>query len=114
MTTIHTRVAGVTFEKRQAVIERCAVDQHIVLRPEPNNPYDANAIAVFAVSGDFLFGQVEEQIGYLPAALARELSPTFMSSVAGTIVKISDGWLKEDGSFAPRGVTIVFALDFPE
>jgi hypothetical protein len=108
MTNLHTRVAGVTFENRQSVIERCTPGQRVVLRPEPDNPYDANAIAVYAVFGDFMFGEVEEQIGYLPAALAAALVSFFPPLVSGRIVEISDRWLKEDGSFAPRGVTITF------
>jgi hypothetical protein len=38
----------------------------VLLRPEPNNPHDANAIAVDRENG--------EQLGYLPAPLAKEVN----------------------------------------
>jgi hypothetical protein len=113
MTSHYTRVAGVTFNNRQRVIERCYKGQRVTLHPEPDNPYDTNAVAVFAVFVDLLF-EIEEQIGYLPAALAAELAPCFPPAASGVIDRISNHWVRDNGEPPPLGVTIVFALDFPE
>lgn len=109
-----THVAGVTFENRQSIIARCERGDRVFLYPEPDNPYDDNAIAVYVLLGDFLFGEIEEKIGYLPAPLAAELAYIFPPGAIGTISKISDYWVRDNGEPAPLGVTIVFALDFPE
>ena len=42
----HTKLAGVSFEGRQDVIAGLRADAPLELRREPDNPYDANAIAV--------------------------------------------------------------------
>jgi hypothetical protein len=60
------RVAGVTFENRQNIIHTLLDVPHnargIYLEAEPNNQYDANAIAVHCVHG---------KIGYIPRDIAR-------------------------------------------
>ena len=53
---VETKVAGVTFGRRQEAIEHLsrysAEEIHIVLKRERNNAYDRNAVAVIAsVSG---------------------------------------------------------------
>jgi hypothetical protein len=65
-----TRIAGVFYDNadgssRQAAIQRCQPLDLVVLRPEPRNPYDSNAIAVDRENG--------EQLGYLPRPLAKEV-----------------------------------------
>jgi hypothetical protein len=67
---IRTRIAGVFYDNadgssRQEAIRRCEPFDRVVLRPEPRNPYDSNAMAVDRQSG--------EQLGYLPAPLAKEI-----------------------------------------
>jgi hypothetical protein len=67
---LRTRIAGVFFRNtdgssRQEAIQRCQPFDRVVLRPEPENPYDANAMAIDSETG--------EQLGYLPAALAKEI-----------------------------------------
>ena len=47
---------------RRFAIELCAPGDEIELRPEPDNPADENAIAVYATNGI--------QMGYLPAERA--------------------------------------------
>ena len=66
---ICTKVAGVTFNNRQAVLARLSPGETIQLRREPNNPYDPNAIRVGVLNG--------QQIGYLNRAMAAELAPFF-------------------------------------
>ncbi len=55
--TFSTRVAGVSF--RQDAMENVVVGHQIILKPEPDNKYDPNAVAV-------CLGITEEQIGYIP------------------------------------------------
>lgn len=64
---ICARVAGVTFDGRQSVIARLSIGENILLRREPTNPYDPNAISVECQNG--------WQIGYLNRHLAATLAP---------------------------------------
>jgi hypothetical protein len=66
---ICTRVAGVTFDGRQSVIARLNVGEEILLKREPTNPYDHNAIRVECLNG--------WQIGYLNRHLAATLALFF-------------------------------------
>jgi single-stranded-DNA-specific exonuclease len=66
---ICTRVVGVTFDGRQSVIARLSIGENILLRREPTNPCDPNAISVECHNG--------WQIGYLNRHLAEILAPFF-------------------------------------
>jgi hypothetical protein len=46
-----TTVVGVTYEGRQDVLARLHRGQRLILRREPNNPYDRNAIGVRTEDG---------------------------------------------------------------
>ena len=63
-----TKVVGVTFEGRQDVIGGLVAGSPLELRREPDNPYDANAVAVY-------FGAL--RIGFLRKEIARRLAPKF-------------------------------------
>lgn len=77
----------------KAVLQAVPLGTPLVLRPEPSNPYDANAVAVWISSVEFgadlyplltslcggygwsledLLAQGEHQLGYVPAKLALE------------------------------------------
>jgi HIRAN domain len=63
-----TKVAGVTHlnedgTDRQAILKALRIGEHLVLKREPSNPYDKNAVAVFRANG--------QQVGYIPAGDAR-------------------------------------------
>ncbi len=68
----YTKAAGVTFEGRQQIIRNLnrqgLLDpgSELILRREPNNPYDRFAVAIIASNG--------QQIGYLPKDCARQVS----------------------------------------
>jgi single-stranded-DNA-specific exonuclease len=64
---ICTRVVGVTFNGRQEVIARLAICEDILLKREPTNPYDHNAISVERQNGQL--------IGYINRYLAATLAP---------------------------------------
>jgi single-stranded-DNA-specific exonuclease len=62
----HTKVVGVSFERRQDMLAGLSEGLELSLERQPENPHDANAIAV-------KFGAM--QIGFLKKDLARQLAP---------------------------------------
>jgi hypothetical protein len=67
-----TKVVGVTRHNhdgsdRQVIAKDCRPGDPIVLRHEPDNAQDANAVAVYRENG--------EQVGYLSAAVAEKIAP---------------------------------------
>lgn len=76
MTTCKTNIAGVTFDKRQNYLnyikKQKNEDIKIYLRREPKNPYDKNAISVFAYNKTT---HKYADCGYIPAELAKTLAP---------------------------------------
>ena len=64
---IETRVAGVTFENRQAVVGLLTEGERVSLIRDPDNPFDPNAVKV--VRWD------HQQIGFLDRELAKILAP---------------------------------------
>ncbi len=63
----HTKLVGVTFDGRQGAVARLEAGAPLTLRREPDNPHDANAIAVDDARGAHL--------GYLNRRLAAVLAP---------------------------------------
>jgi hypothetical protein len=79
--TLHTtRVAGVTIGNRQQLIADLRGDESVSIVPEPDNPYDSNALAV-RVAG--------EHIGYVPRMLAEQLAPQIRGFAEGRIVELT-------------------------
>ena len=81
---IITKVVGVTFEGRQEVVAKLHLDEQILLRKEPFNPYDPNAIRVERLNG--------EQVGYLNRYLASDLANRLDAvgePVKGTIINLT-------------------------
>ena len=80
---IHTRVVGVTYDNRQAVVAMLRVGEKVRLKREPTNAYDSNAIRVERCDG--------AQIGYINRYMASNLAPTFDSHggpVKGTVSQL--------------------------
>lgn len=101
---ITTKIAGVTFEGRQAVIATLTGTEAVQIRPEPENPYDANALAVFAATSDGV-----KQIGYVPRYLAAEIAPLLDGErVIATIHSIVGGFETRDGETASLGILVTF------
>lgn len=74
--TIH--VAGVQYDNRQTIISRMTGDEKVVVRPEPTNQFDSNALAVFiqfANTKPAALGPAKlYQVGYVPRQLAARLA----------------------------------------
>ena len=64
---INTRAVGVSFGNRQQLIAKLEVGEEIILRREPQNPYDSNAIRIERRN--------KAQLGFLNRFLAAELAP---------------------------------------
>lgn len=62
-----TKVVGVSFEGRQAVVSSLEAGQELVVSRDMHNPYDANAIALSTLSG--------VQVGFLRRQIAAVLAP---------------------------------------
>jgi len=78
--TIHTRVVGVTFNGRQGVIKQLTAGEPLLLKREPYNKYDANAVSVERLNGAQLgilvrnwFGSWHRISTWLVALLTRRL-----------------------------------------
>ncbi|MCC8538060.1 HIRAN domain-containing protein [Xanthomonas axonopodis pv. poinsettiicola] len=74
MGTFNTKVVGVTASNangisRQVYIGKfCRIGMPVMLKREPKNPYDSNAVAVFITARVLIFFSAPVQIGYLPRA----------------------------------------------
>lgn len=102
------KVRGVTFDGRQTIIAALRGDEPARIVPEPENPYDANALAVLVATSDGV-----KHIGYVPKENAARLAPFLEDEpLTGQIVAITGGFVKQDGSVASYGVDVMF--DLPE
>ena len=96
---LDSKVVGVTRHNhdgsdRQVIAGQCQPGEQLKLRREPDNPQDANAIAVFRRNRD--------QLGYLSASLAEKLAPLLDAGTRFTAV-VSE---VTGGTDQPYGVTI--------
>jgi hypothetical protein len=73
----YTRVAGASFHDDALRLAHFAAGQHVEIRPEPANPVDRNALAVFG-------GGV--RVGYIPAPIAKLLAPSGTRAGRGTVM----------------------------
>ncbi len=96
--SFHTKLAGVTFEGRQGVIEKLAPGTPLRTQRQPDNPHDANAIALFEPHG--------VQVGFLNRRLAAVLAPVIDTGVEYD-VEVTDVTGGEDGH--ALGVNVLVA-----
>jgi hypothetical protein len=68
----NTEVAGVSHRHQALQGDGLQPLQRVLLRPEPANAYDGNAVAVYDASGQVM-------VGYVPRDLARDLRPLLAS-----------------------------------
>jgi hypothetical protein len=69
METKEFYIAGFKHHEGMSIIDDLSEDTKILLIPEPENPYDHNAIKIFAALdyGDFM-------LGYVPKAIAKDIN----------------------------------------
>jgi len=100
--TFHTKVVGVSFEGRQDVVAGLRVGYDVDLVRQPENPKDANAIAV-------RFGALP--IGFLRAGIAKHLAPQIDAGARyrARIESLTGG--DADGRRKHRGVNLLVTRD---
>ncbi len=100
-----TRVVGVTYENedgssRQRIIEKCRVGDDMRLEWQPDNPHDANAIAVRR-------RPTGEQIGYL----AREVAARAVEQMqAGTEFSAEIHEIRGGGFLSGKSLGVVLRI----
>lgn len=96
------KVAGVTFEGRQERIAKLVMSDPCRIVPEPENPYDANALAVHvAHDGEVL------HVGFVPRDLAAAIAPHLEGeAVMAAIQDITGGFELRNGETANYGLVI--------
>jgi single-stranded-DNA-specific exonuclease len=96
----HTKIAGVSFERRQDVIAGLRADAVLELRREPHNPHDANAIAVH-------YGNL--QLGFFNKRLAAHLAPLIDAGARyrARVASLTGGTSPVPGQTKHRGVNIL-------
>lgn len=115
MAVIVFRVAGVTFEGRQDVIGQMVGSEAMRLIPEPNNPYDENAIGVWvAFPKHHNMAGAVKQVGYVPKDDALFiLALTDGEEVMASVKEIVGGFELPDGSQAAWGLRVRVELPEP-
>ena len=83
----HSRIAGTSQRnedgtKRQTLVAALYEGEELALVPEPDNPHDANAIAVLDRRG--------RQLGYLPAETAKDLRKRFLAENLVATCRVSE------------------------
>jgi hypothetical protein len=96
-----TKVAGVTYDNRALVVERLVVGERLLLRRDPTNRYDKNAVAVMTLSG--------AQAGFIPKELAARLAPV-MDAHGGTLAAEVEAVTGDPARGFNRGLTIRFRV----
>lgn len=77
-------VAGTGFEGRAEIIRRyCRENMEVVLRREPGNVHDQNAIAVYIPAPRLwgLLGSSLRRIGFIKSSVAKSLAPKMDSGL---------------------------------
>lgn len=114
------RVAGVTYpnadgESRQDILRMLTGKEPVQIRPEPTNPYDANALAVYVAvpcQGDA--STVVKHVGYIPRQMAAEIAPQLDGDhLVCTIRSVTGGFdlWREDGQ---ANYGLLLDVDIPD
>lgn len=82
---LYTKVVGVTFDSRQAVLAAARAGDPLRLRREPGNPHDPHAVLVTTEDG--------RAVGYLSAQLAGRLAPSIDMGARyrATVARVTGG-----------------------
>lgn len=106
-----SKVAGVTFEGRQEYIGLMVGNEVAMLKPEPDNKYDPNAIAVWVALPPYVEPN-PAKIGYIPREIAAEIAPFLDGeNLICSVREIVGGFTRYDGEIATLGV--VLEIEYP-
>ncbi len=73
-----TSVSGISF--RQEAAAHVQIGEQVIVRRQPENPHDPNAIAIYTLQG--------QQLGYIPAKVAARISGEWLQ---GTVTEVYHG-----------------------
>ena len=112
--SVNTKVAGVTYDNpdgkdRQSIIKKnCKQGMNLILKREPDNPYDKNAVGVWIKTKSFLSSS-EDQIGYLKKMDAKLVSDNLgkNKSIKAKITNVTGGTKGKE----TRGVNIEITIE---
>jgi hypothetical protein len=96
-------VRGTTYDNRQEVVAKLKYEDPVILRREPENPFDSNAIAVLT--------EREESIGYVAASLAKRISAQL--DMLGDVPGVVTEFYKNSFPKGTLGLSIYFGLPIP-
>ena len=68
-TIMFSKIAGITFDNRQALASHCYKGMKLTLRREYDNEFDANAVSVRDISGIFQYGYIPRETAVTIASL---------------------------------------------
>jgi hypothetical protein len=101
-TQIELKIAGVTFEGRQAILKplyEAKTKPEVRLVMEPTNPYDPNAVKVeFKVADDW------KHVGYIEKKVAEEVTKSLQD---GSIEKVEVGQIAPVASKAVLWASVI-------
>lgn len=101
------KVAGVTFEGRQAHIAKLHGGEPCKIVPEPENPYDKNALAVHVATGGMIY-----HVGYVPRDIAAVVAVYLDGeSLIAKVVEVLGGFETREGETASLGLRVM--VEFP-
>jgi single-stranded-DNA-specific exonuclease len=100
---LNTKVAGVTYEGRQDIIAALKGNEPCRIVPEPENPYDPNALAVHVAVAP----GVVRHVGFVPRDLAAQIAPHLEGeAVMVELTEITGGFETRYGDIAAYGLRI--------
>lgn len=103
---LNVRVAGVSYEGRQAKIALLETGDPCRIVPEPNNPHDPNALAVHVAHGGAVW-----HVGYIPRDVAAEIAPVIDGEAFMCVIEeITGGFELWDGGSANLGLRLRIEL----
>lgn len=114
MTEFHSRVVGVTarnpdgMDRQDYIQTYCKPNMRLILKREPDNPHDPNAVGVWIKARALLIFTSEVQIGHLSRDVAEQVADHMDSGgrVKARIVKVTGGTRKK----TTCGVNILLTL----
>jgi hypothetical protein len=98
---ITTKVVGVTFNGRQRTLAKLKIGEILVLKREPDNSVDINAIKVFRKRG--------AEVGYIPREMTKWLAKP-LEKAGGTMQVRAKDLTGGVPNYPTRGVEVEFML----
>ncbi len=103
-----TKVAGVTFEGRQSLLQQIDVWDECRIVKDPMNPFDPNALRVEVVHGEMVW-----HIGFVPREIAAEIALVLKENVLPCrIERITGGFTTSEGEKAALGMRIAIEIPY--